>query len=96
MKKVISFIAVVTLLCVSVHATQLYSKCIVCHGEKGEKVSLEKSLVIKDMSKETFVSALKGYKDGSYGREMKAIMKPQVQPLTDAQIEEIAAYITKK
>lgn len=96
MKKVISSIAVVTLLGVSAYATQLYSKCAACHGEKGEKVSLEKSLVIKDMSKEAFVSAIKGYKDGSYGREMKAMMKPQVLSLTDAQIEEIAAYITKK
>ena len=48
------------------------------------------------MSKEAFVSAMKGYKDGSYGREMKAMMKAQVLPLSDAQIEEIAAYIAKK
>lgn len=62
MKKVISSIAVVALLGVSAHATQLYTKCAACHGEKGEKVSLGKSLVIKDMSKEAFVSAMKGYK----------------------------------
>ena len=96
MKKVISSIAVVTLLGISAHATQLYTKCAACHGEKGEKVSLGKSLVIKDMSKEAFVSAMKGYKNGSYGREMKAMMKAQVLPLSDAQIEEIAAYIAKK
>ena len=96
MKKVISSIAVVTLLGISAHATQLYTKCAACHGEKGEKVSLGKSLVIKDMSKEAFVSAMKGYKDGSYGKEQKALMKPQVATLNDAQIEEIANFIVKQ
>jgi len=39
---------------------------------------------------------MKGYKDGSYGKDQKALMKAQVAPLSDAQIEEIASFITKK
>lgn len=77
----------------SLNATELYTKCVVCHGEKGEKVALNKSLIIKDMSKDSFIAAMKGYKDGSYGKTLKGLMKPQVATLNDAQMEEIANYI---
>ncbi len=72
-----------------------YAKCIGCHGANGEKVALGKSKVIKDMTKADFIAAMKGYKDGSYGGPMKGLMKGQVAPLTDAQIEEIANKIAK-
>jgi len=81
---------------ISAQANPLYTKCIVCHGATGEKSALNKSLIIKDMSKADFMSAMKGYKNGSYGKEQKALMKAQVAPLSDAQIEEIASFITKK
>lgn len=94
MKKNVIFLI---LLCsIGVSANPLYTKCIPCHGAQGEKVALGKSLVIKDMKKEDFIAATKGYKDGSYGREQKAVMKPQVATLNDIQIEEIANYILKK
>ena len=81
---------------VSAQATPLYTKCVACHGAAGEKAALNKSLIIKDMSKADFVSAMKGYKDGSYGKDQKALMKAQVTALSDAQIEEIASFIVKK
>lgn len=72
-----------------------YAKCVACHGANGEKVALGKSKVIKDMTKAEIVASLKGYKDGSYGGAMKALMKGQVATLTDAQIQEIADKIGK-
>ena len=72
-----------------------YAKCIGCHGANGEKVALGKSKVIKDMTKAEFIASMKGYKDGSYGGPMKGVMKAQVAPLSDAQIEEIANKIAK-
>ena len=48
------------------------------------------------MDKDAFIAAMKGYKDGSYGKDQKVMMKAQVLSLSDAQIEEIAAFITKK
>lgn len=81
---------------VSAQATPLYTKCVACHGAEGEKAALGKSMIIKDMSKADFVSAMKGYKDGSYGKDQKALMKAQVTALSDAQIEEIASFIVKK
>ena len=72
-----------------------YQKCVGCHGANGEKVALGKSKVIKDMTKAEFVTAMKGYKDGSYGGPMKGLMKGQVASLSDADIEAIAAQIAK-
>lgn len=91
-----SVFATMLLLAVSANATPLYTKCAACHGEKGEKVSLGKSFIIKDMDKDAFISALKGYKEGTYGREMKAMMKAQVMMFSDEQMKEIANYIIKK
>ncbi|MGM0534294.1 MAG: c-type cytochrome [Campylobacterota bacterium] len=73
----------------------LYGKCAACHGANGEKVALGKSKVIKDMSKEDFVAAMQGYKDGTYGGAMKSMMMGQVATLNKEQIEAIADYIVK-
>jgi cytochrome c len=96
MKIISKSLIIATTLAISAYATPLYTKCIACHGTSGEKSALNKSLIIKDMSKADFVSAMKGYKDGSYGKDQKALMKVQVAPLSDAQIEEIASFIVKK
>ena len=71
----------------------LYKKCSACHGQTGEKKALGKSAVITGWEAEKTVAALKGYKDGTYGGAMKGLMKGQVAPLNDTQIEEIAKYI---
>ena len=72
-----------------------YDKCVTCHGATGEKAAMGKSKVIKDMTKADFVSALKGYKDGSYGGAQKALMTAQVKDLDEAAMNEIAATIAK-
>jgi cytochrome c553 len=71
-----------------------YTACKACHGEKGEKAfAAAPTRIPAKLSKEDFVKALKGYKDGTYGGATKAMMKGQVAALTDAQIEELANYI---
>lgn len=71
----------------------IYKKCAACHGATGEKKALGKSAVIKGWGAEKTVAALKGYKAGTYGGAMKALMKGQVAPLDDKQIEAVAKYI---
>ena len=39
-------------------------------------------------------TALKGYKDGSYGGAMKGVMKGQVVSMSDEDIASVAAYIS--
>ncbi|ADG93552.1 putative cytochrome c [Arcobacter nitrofigilis DSM 7299] len=72
-----------------------FAKCVGCHGANGEKVALGKSKIIKDMTKAEIVTALKGYKDGTYGGPMKGLMKGQVTSLSDADIQAIADKIGK-
>ena len=67
--------------------------CVGCHGANFEKKAMGISKVVKDMSKEDIVKALKGYKDGSYGGAMKGLMKGQVASLSDADIDSIASSI---
>jgi cytochrome c553 len=69
--------------------------CAACHGAKFEKKAMGKSKIVKDMSKEDIIKALKGYKDGSYGGAMKGLMKGQVASFDDAKIEAVAGQIAK-
>ncbi len=75
-------------------ASSLYAAstaaCVACHGKSFEKKAMGKSKIVKDMSKADFITAMKGYKDGSYGGTMKGLMKGQVAKLSDADIEAIA------
>ena len=57
----------------------LYKVCASCHGQKAEKEALGKSQVIAGWDKERIITAMNGYKDGTYGGIMKNIMKPQVE-----------------
>ena len=67
--------------------------CAGCHGADFEKAALGKSKIVKDMSQAEIETALNGYKDGSYGGAMKAMMAGQVAKLTKEDIAEIAASI---
>ncbi len=72
-----------------------YDKCVACHGANGEKAALGKSKIIKDMTKADFVSALKGYQDGTYGGATKGLMTAQVKGMDEATMNAIADVIIK-
>ena len=94
MKKIILGLTLISTMMLAADGAALYNKCAGCHGSQGEKKALGKSKVINEMSKEDLVTALKGYKDGSYGGPMKGLMKGQVAKLNDADIEALASHIT--
>lgn len=70
-----------------------FAACASCHGANGEKKALGKSAVISGWDEAKTIAALKGYKDGSYGGAMKAVMKGQVARLSDADIADLAKQI---
>ncbi|XPV69296.1 MAG: c-type cytochrome [Halarcobacter sp.] len=72
----------------------LYLKCAGCHGQQAQMVALGKSKIIKDLSKDEIVTALKGYQDGTYGGVMKGVMKSQVANLSDKEIDALGEYIS--
>lgn len=71
----------------------LFKKCAGCHGQHAEKKAMGKSKVINTFSSAEIVTALKGYKDGTYGGAMKGLMKGQVSRLSDKDIDSLAKYI---
>jgi len=96
MKKILAILVLIS--CTSLMAIDIApitKKCAACHGLKGEKKALNKSKIINTMTKEDFIIATKGYKDGSYGGPMKNLMKPQVMPLNDEQIKALADFYIK-
>lgn len=68
--------------------------CKGCHGQNFEKKAMGMSKIVKNMSKQEIIKAIKGYKDGSYGGAMKALMKGQVAFFSNQDIQETAVQIT--
>lgn len=95
MKKILIASSLIACSLLAADGAALYKKCAGCHGANGEKAALGKSKIIKDLSKDAFVAAMKGYKDGTYGGAMKGLMKGQVATLSDADIKAIADKIAK-
>ncbi len=94
MKKVL-ISALILVSAASIASADAYTKCAGCHGAHGEKSALNKSKIIKDMSKADIAAAIHGYKDGTYGGAMKGLMKGQVASLSDADITAISEKIGK-
>jgi len=79
----------------AVNGRTVFSRqCASCHGQNAEKAALNKSQVIAGWAPQKTTDALKGYQDGSYGGNMKAIMKGQAGGLSDAEIQAVADYIS--
>jgi len=67
--------------------------CKTCHGAKAEKVALGKSKVLATLSEAQIISDMQGYKAGTFGGQMKAIMVPVATKLSDSDITAVAAYV---
>lgn len=79
----------------TINGAAVFKKCAGCHGENAQKQALGKSHIIKGWDKDKIITAVHGYKDGTYGGAMKAVMKGQVSGLSDAEINAVAEYISK-
>jgi len=94
MTKIVKVIALASLLAPTLYGAANTAGCKGCHGANFEKKAMGKSKEVNKLSKADIVTALKGYKDGSYGGAMKGLMKGQVASLSDADIDTIASEIT--
>jgi len=94
MRKVWKFIAIGAVLLTSLSATSI-AVCKGCHGQKWEKVVMGKSKVVKDMSKREIMTALKGYKKGTYGGALKGLMVEQLKKLSVKDMKSIVKKIKK-
>ncbi len=80
---------------VKVDGAKLFTVCSSCHGAHAEKKALGKSQIIKGWSEAKIITALQGYKNGTYGGAMKAVMKGQAAKLSDTDIKALAEYISQ-
>jgi cytochrome c553 len=72
----------------------LFQKCAACHGLKGEKRALGKSVVIAGWKADKTLKALKEYKAGTRNTQgMGALMKGQMASMSDADMKSLAKYI---
>ena len=78
-----------------IDGAKIFVKCSSCHGKNAEKKALGKSQIIKGWTEAKIVDALHGYKAGTYGGAMKAVMKGQAANLSDADINAVAKYISE-
>ena len=74
---------------------KLFKGCAACHGPTGEMKAMNVSALLKGQSKDDIAKKLHGYKDGSIGGPMKAVMGPQAAKLSDADIDALADYVSK-
>jgi cytochrome c-type protein NapB len=93
MKKLVKTVALGAFMITSGAYAVNVSGCTGCHGQHFEKQAMGKSLIVKDMSLKKIINALKGYKAGTYGDTMKAMMTSQVKNLSDGDIEAISLMI---
>lgn len=98
MKKTIQMIAVFAFVSLSVSAFAtdgklLYKKCSACHGEDGSKKALGTGVPLKGQTAEELYTKMKGYQDGTYGGKKAAIMKRNVDKLSDEDLKALAEYI---
>ena len=79
------------------NASKLYSKCISCHGKKGTMVAPGSinSVLIANLSKESIVKSLHGYRDRTLVKGPRAaIMYLQAMDLSDEDIDLLSSYIS--
>ncbi len=78
----------------SLSGAEIFKKCAICHGTKGDKRSLNVSEFIGGMKKELVIEKLHAYKKGElntygYGN----MMKGQSTKLSDKQMSAVAEYV---
>jgi len=94
MKKTILSIALLTSFSFS-DGSVIFSKCVGCHGQNGEKGALGKPTVLIGVSAEDTEKKLLAYKDGSLNKYgMGSLMKGQVTNLSSDDIKEVSQYIS--
>jgi len=96
-KKMVLALSLIGILASGADCSEVNLKsCAGCHGANFEKKALGKSKVVKDMNATEISTALKGYKDGTYGGPMKGLMKGQVLKYSDKELEDASSVIGAK
>ena len=95
MKKTLLFLlSTLTIASASQTGIEIFKQCGTCHGDKGQKHSLNVTNYIAGMDKDDVIEILHEYKAGTrnkYG--LGSMMKGQAGKLSDEQMDAVASYI---
>lgn len=79
----------------TLEAPAAYAKCTGCHGQDGKTKALGKSEIIAGQSETNLIAAMNEYKAGTRNVSgMGALMKSQMDAVSDEDIKAIAVYIS--
>ncbi|MCD6653715.1 MAG: c-type cytochrome [Sulfurovum sp.] len=79
----------------TIEAPAAYAKCTGCHGQDGKTKALGKSEIIAGQSEANLIAAMNEYKAGTRNISgMGALMKSQMDAVSDEDIKAIAVYIS--
>ncbi len=93
-KKVVEKKVIVAKVVSPADGSKLFAKCAGCHGNKAQNHALGKSQIIAGWSEAKITTALNGYKKGTYGGSMQAVMKGQASKLSSEEVKALAKYIS--
>ena len=68
---------------------KLYSRCARCHGDTGDK----EPAVLRMQAPAVLLKKLKGYAEGTYGGEKKAVMVKVVKGLSEEDMKAVVKHI---
>ncbi|MFZ5465693.1 MAG: c-type cytochrome [Pseudomonadota bacterium] len=74
--------------------TRLVTPCAACHGLHGQG-GVNETPALAGMTPEYFVRTMKHYRDGKRNSDAMQAMRAFAKPLTDAEIEALAAYYAR-
>lgn len=80
----------------STHNTLSEGACQGCHGSSWDKIALSKSRVVSTLSAEEIATALIGYKNKTYGSDLRDLMHAQVARYSDDELREFAYTLSRK
>ena len=92
---ILLFLSSLSIASASQSGVEIFKKCGICHGDKGQKHSLNITKFIAGMDKDDLIDILKEYRAkerDSYG--LGTMMQSQASNLSDSDIEAVSAHIS--
>ncbi len=86
-----------TILYAAEEGEELYksSGCTSCHGARGEKSPMPGSQMLSGQDKDMLVQIMKAIRDGHRTQGMSSIMHPDLQMMSDTDLEAVADWLTR-
>lgn len=73
---------------------EIYFTCAGCHGGDAQSVAIEQYPKLKGQNPAYLMNALRAYREGRRTGSYAAIMAETAKGMSDADIEDVVAYIT--